>query len=107
MAGDPAPAVARSAPSYVRTPAAAFLGSLPVDRPLARYDLAGSLAHVEALGAAGVLSATEVRTLSTGLRTIGREVADGSFRWRAELEDVHTNVETRLTELVGPLGGML
>ncbi|HYA11228.1 MAG TPA: argininosuccinate lyase [Thermoplasmata archaeon] len=107
MAGDPAPAVARSAPSYVRTPAAPFLGSLPVDRPLARYDLAGSLAHVEALGAAGVLSATEVRTLSTGLRTIGREVADGSFRWRAELEDVHTNVETRLTELVGPLGGML
>jgi len=107
MAGDPAPAVAQAAPSYVRTPAAAFLSSLSVDRGLVRYDLAGSLAHVEALGAAGVLSPAQVRTLSAGLRTIGREVARGSFPWRADLEDVHTNVESRLTEMVGPLGGML
>jgi argininosuccinate lyase len=107
MAGDVAPAGAPPAPSYVRTPAAAFLSSLEVDRPLARYDLAGSLAHVEALGAAGVLAPAQVRTLCDGLRAIGREIAAGTFRWRPELEDVHTNVESRLTELVGPLGGML
>ncbi len=107
MAPDGSAAVGPEAPSYVRTPAAAFLSSLAVDRPLARYDLAGSLAHVEALGRAGVLSPAQVATLATGLRTIGREIADGTFPWRAELEDVHTNVERRLTELVGPLGGML
>jgi argininosuccinate lyase len=107
MVGDAATAAARPAPSYVRTPASSFLSSLSVDRPLARYDLAGSLAHVEALAAAGVLDATQVRTLQGGLRAIGREVADGTFPWRTDLEDVHTNIENRLTELVGPLGGML
>jgi len=107
MAGEPAATPGPPVPSYVRTPAAAFLSSLSVDRAFARYDLAGSLAHVEGLGAAGVLSATEVRTLSEGLRTVGREITDGSFPWRPELEDVHTNVERRLVELVGPLGGML
>ncbi len=93
------------APSYVRTPSAAFLRSLAVDRPLARYDLAGSIAHVEMLGSAGLLSAAEVASLVGGLRQIAREVAGGTFPWRDDLEDVHTNVEVRLTELVGPVGG--
>jgi argininosuccinate lyase len=107
MVGDTATALAPGVPSYVRTPATAFLNSLSVDRPMARYDLAGSLAHVEALGAAGVLRPDQVETLAGGLRAIGREVAAGTFPWRADLEDVHTNIERRLTELVGPLGGML
>ena len=107
MVGDPAPALARDPPSYVRTPASAYLSSLSVDRPLARYDIAGSVAHVEALGAAGVLSSEEVRTIVAALRAIARDIARGTFVWRPELEDVHTNVERRLTELVGPLGGML
>jgi len=107
MAAESAPTAGRPAPSYVRTPAGPFLSSLSVDRSLWRYDLAGSLAHVEALGRAGVLSPAEARTLSGGLRSVGREIAEGRFPWREELEDVHTNVESRLTELVGPLGGML
>ena len=107
MSSDPAPTVVHAAPSYVQTSAAAFLSSLAVDRPLARVDIAGSLAHVEALGAAGVLSASQVQTLQGGLRAVAREIAAGSFPWHAELEDVHTNVESRLTALVGPLGGML
>jgi argininosuccinate lyase len=94
-------------PSYVRTPSAGFLASLPVDRPLVRYDLAGSVAHVEMLGRAGLLNPKEVQALVQGLRTIGREVAEGHFPWREELEDVHTNVESRLTEIVGPVGGKL
>ncbi len=98
---------AAPAPAYVRSPAAEFLSSLSVDRALARYDLAGSIAHVEALGAAGLLPAGEVRRLVEGLRTVGREIAEGAFPWRPELEDVHTNVELRLTELVGPVGGKL
>ncbi len=107
MAAEQCAGAGRPAPSYVRTPEAAYVGSLAVDRPLARYDLAGSLAHVGALETAGLLTADEARTLAGGLRAIGRELVDGTFPWREELEDVHTNVESRLTELVGPLGGKL
>ena len=92
-------------PSYVRSPAARFLSSLAVDRALVRYDLAGSIAHVEMLVHTGLLTVDEGRTLVGGLRAIGREVAEGSFPWRDDLEDVHTNVEARLTERIGPLGG--
>ncbi len=94
-------------PSYVRSPAARFLSSLSVDRALVRYDLVGSIAHVQMLVHTGLLTADEGTTLVGGLRTIGREVAAGAFRWREDLEDVHTNLEARLTELVGPVGGKL
>lgn len=96
-----------AAPAYVRGPSVAFLASLSVDRELARYDLAGSLVHVEMLERAGLVSREESRALRGGLRAIGREIADGSLVWRTDLEDVHTNIETRLTELVGPVGGKL
>jgi argininosuccinate lyase len=95
------------APVYVRTPAHGFLNSLSVDRMLARYDLAGSIAHAEMLGHVGILSASEVETLRGGLRRIARELAEGSFDWREDLEDVHTNMEVRLTELVGSVGGKI
>ena len=94
-------------PSYVRSPQAGFLASLAVDRGLAPYDLAGSIVHAEMLGHVGLLSASEVATLRSGLMAIHREIADGSFPWRDELEDVHTNIELRLTALVGPVGGKL
>jgi argininosuccinate lyase len=94
-----------AAPAYVQTPAAGFLNSLAVDGSLVRYDLAGSIAHVEMLAQVGLLSGPESQLLVRGLRTVAREVADGSFRWRADLEDVHTNIEVRLTEIVGPVGG--
>ncbi len=107
MVPSPAGTSVPRVPSHVRTPAAAFLNSLSVDRSLAVFDLAGSLAHVEMLGASGILSGEEAATLGRGLRTVGREIADGTFPWRSELEDVHTNVESRLTELVGEVGGKL
>jgi len=94
-------------PDYVRTPAAAFLNSLSVDRGFARFDIAGSIAHVEMLGKVGILTPTETTTLVRGLRQVAREVAAGTFAWREELEDVHTNVEVRLTEIVGSVGGKL
>ena len=94
-------------PSYVRTPQAGFLTSLAVDRALARYDIAGSIAHAEMLQKVGLLSSAELQSLAGGLRTIAREVASGAFPWRDDLEDVHTNVEVRLTALVGPVGGKL
>ncbi|MCI4339549.1 MAG: argininosuccinate lyase [Thermoplasmata archaeon] len=95
------------APSYVRTPAAGFLNSLSVDRPLVMYDIIGSIAHAEMLGTVGIVSTAESKALVTGLRQVAREVSSGTFGWRDDLEDVHTNVEVRLTEIVGAVGGKL
>ncbi len=96
-----------SAPRYVRSPSVEFLSSLAVDRPLARQDLAGSIVHVEMLERVGLVTASESATLRRTLRAIAREVDEGSFPWRSELEDVHTNIESRLLELVGLVGGKL
>lgn len=91
-------------PSYVKTPAWRFLASLPVDRKLARYDVAGSLAHVEMLAAVGILTTDEASALAMGLRQISAEILSGTFPWREDLEDIHTNIEMRLTERLGSLG---
>jgi argininosuccinate lyase len=96
-----------ASPSYVRTPAWRFLASLPVDRKLARHDIAGSLAHVDMLGAVGILTAEESDALSIGLRRIYGEILSNRFSWRDDLEDVHTNIEVRLTQDLGPLGAKL
>jgi len=99
------PAARRSdPPRHVRTPALRFLSSLAVDERLAKHDIAGSVAHVEMLGTTGILPKEDARVLAQGLRQLHREVASGSFAWREDLEDVHTNVEVRLTEIVGPVG---
>ena len=95
---------AGAAPSYVTTPAWRFLLSLPVDRRLARHDVAGSIAHVQMLGDVGILTREEAGALARGLQRIYRDIEAGSFRWREDLEDVHTNIEARLTEDLGPLG---
>jgi len=97
-------AAGEAPPSYVRTAAWRFLVSLPVDRKLARYDVAGSIAHVGMLADVGILTAEEAGTLAKSLRGIYRDIQSGGFPWREDLEDVHTNVEVRLTELAGPIG---
>jgi argininosuccinate lyase len=96
-----------SLPAYVRAAHAPFLNSIAMDRHLARHDLAGSVVHAEMLARVGLLSAQESALLVGGLRTIASELKQGTFPWREDLEDVHTNVEVRLTELVGPVGGKL
>ncbi len=107
MARPPPEVRLAAVPVHVRGPAARFLSSLSVDRSLAVYDIAGSIAHVEMLGESGLLAPEETAGLLAGLRSVGREIADGTFPWRPELEDVHTNIESRLTELIGDLGGKL
>jgi argininosuccinate lyase len=85
----------------------AYTSSLAVDRRLWRQDVAGSRAHVRALVAAGVLDDGEGKLLLDGLAEVARELAAGTFGWQNTDEDVHTAVERRLTELVGPAGGKL
>jgi argininosuccinate lyase len=84
-----------------------FTRSIEVDAALALDDIAGSIAHVRGLGRAGLLTATEVETLERGLVSLRRDVDAGSIAWDPALEDVHMNLETLLTERVGPVGGKL
>src|SRR3954454_23298377 len=84
-----------------------FTRSIDVDAELALDDLAGSIAHVRGLGRAGLLSEEEVRSLERGLVSLRDDVEAGRVAWDPALEDVHMNLETMLTERVGPVGGKL
>jgi len=84
-----------------------FTASEHFDRRLARFDIAGSVAHAHMLGAQGILSEKETEAIVEGLTTIGKEIDEQSFPWSASLEDVHMNIESRLTELIGDAGKKL
>ena len=84
-----------------------FTGSLAFDRRLWPHDITGSVAWAKALAKAGLLSATERDAIVRGLRVVRAELEAGTFPFRAELEDIHTNVERRLQELIGDVGGKL
>jgi argininosuccinate lyase len=81
--------------------------SVDVDSALWREDIEGSLAHARGLARAGVLTAAEAEAIVNGLATIRGEIERGEFVWRRDREDVHMNVEARLLELIGPVGGKL
>jgi len=81
--------------------------SIDVDRRLAGEDLAGSRAHAAMLAAAGVIGEADERAIQGGLDRIEAEIAAGTFDFREDLEDIHMNVESRLTELIGPTAGRL
>jgi len=81
--------------------------SVDVDSALAEDDIRGSLAHARALARAGLLTAPELEQMSKGLEQVLEEVKNGTLVWKSELEDVHMNIEARLVELIGPLGGKL
>jgi argininosuccinate lyase len=84
-----------------------FNASVDFDRRLARVDMAGSLAHAKMLASRGVISTGDLASIERGLAAIEREIADGTFRWERALEDVHFNIERRLTTLVGDAGKRL
>jgi argininosuccinate lyase len=81
--------------------------SIGFDRRLAAQDLAGSRAHAAMLRNTGVISSEDEAAIQQGLATIAREIADGTFPFREEFEDIHMNVEARLRELIGPAAGRL
>jgi argininosuccinate lyase len=85
----------------------AYTSSLATDRRLWRQDVAGSRAHVRGLVAAGVLEEGEGKLLLDGLAQVARELEAGELAFLDSDEDVHSTVERRLTELVGPAGGKL
>ncbi|MYD98853.1 MAG: argininosuccinate lyase [Gammaproteobacteria bacterium] len=86
---------------------ARFTASVDVDKRLYHHDIRCSIVHANGLRAAGVLDADEHRTIVEGLEAIGAEVERDDFDWDPALEDVHMNIEARLTELVGEVGKKL
>jgi argininosuccinate lyase len=81
--------------------------SIGIDKALAAQDLEGSRAHAAMLSSAGLISSEEATAIAGGLDTIEAEIAAGSFPFREEFEDIHMNVEARLTELIGDAAGRL
>ena len=77
---------------------AAFTESISFDHRLWRQDIRGSLAHARMLKRIGVLSGAELKAIERGFKQIAAEIAAGKFKWKAELEDVHMNLEAELTK---------
>jgi len=84
-----------------------YTASIGFDYRLADWDIAGSLAHARMLHAVGVISAADLADIERGMAAIRAEIAAGRFVWSVDLEDVHFNIEKRLTELVGDAGKRL
>ena len=85
----------------------AFTQSVAYDRRLYHHDIRGSIAHARMLAHTGVLSAEERDAIVSGLEDIEREIEQGVFPWTAAFEDVHMNIEHRLTERIGEAGKKL
>lgn len=84
-----------------------YTSSVFFDKRLWQADITGSLAHAEMLAAQGIISADDLAAIQKGMAQIWSEIESGSFEWKLDLEDVHLNIEARLTQLVGDAGKRL
>ncbi len=84
-----------------------FTASVSFDQRLAKHDIAASLAHARMLAACGILPKRDLKAIEQGLGKIAKEIAAGKFAWSLDAEDVHLNIEKRLTALVGEAGKKL
>lgn len=84
-----------------------YTSSVFFDKRLWQADIEGSLAHAAMLAAQGIISADDHRAIQKGMERIQKEIADGDFDWKLDLEDVHLNIEARLTQLAGDAGKRL
>jgi argininosuccinate lyase len=85
----------------------AFTESVSFDSRLYRQDIQGSIAHSKMLAKIGVLNDAEASDIETGLLTIQEQIESGEFVWSKKLEDVHMNIEARLSEAIGEAGKKL
>jgi argininosuccinate lyase len=84
-----------------------YTASVGFDQRLWKADIMGSRAHAQMLVTQGILSAEDGQAIQSGLTQIAQEIDSGRFEWRLELEDVHLNIEARLTQLIGDAGKRL
>lgn len=85
----------------------AFTASVSFDQRLYEYDIMGSIAHVRMLAHVNILTEAECTQIVKGLSEIEQEIARGEFKWSVALEDVHMNIESRLTQKIGNIGKKL
>ena len=85
----------------------AINASIDFDKALFRQDIEGSKAHARMLGKQGIIAAQDAKKIVRGLDTILSEIESGKFKFSRALEDIHTHVEARLTDLIGPAAGRL
>jgi argininosuccinate lyase len=85
----------------------AYTESVSFDKALYIEDIEGSRAHALMLAEQGIITRAEAETLREGLSTVRAEIESGQFEWLTSREDLHMNIEARLTEIVGPVGGKL
>jgi argininosuccinate lyase len=81
--------------------------SIDVDRKLFRQDILASRAHADMLKEQGIISSQDAQAIVRGLDAVLKEIETGKFEFRRDLEDIHMNVEARLSELIGPAAGRL
>jgi len=84
-----------------------YTASVGFDRRLALFDIEASLAHAAMLESVGLIGADDLAAIRRGMAQIRGEIEHGTFEWSVDLEDVHLNIEKRLTELVGEPGKRL
>jgi argininosuccinate lyase len=84
-----------------------YTASVFFDKRLWQADIAGSLAHADMLAAQKIIGATDLADIQRGMAQITQEIESGAFEWKLDLEDVHLNIEARLTQLVGDAGKRL
>ncbi len=84
-----------------------YTASVFFDKRLWQADIAGSLAHADMLAAQGIISTDDLAAIQRGMAQITQEIESGAFDWKLDLEDVHLNIEARLTQLVGDAGKRL
>jgi hypothetical protein len=84
-----------------------YTASVGFDQRLWRADIDGSLAHAEMLAAQGVIGVQDLADIRRGMAQIADDIEQDRFEWKLELEDVHLNIEARLTQLVGDAGKRL
>ena len=84
-----------------------YTASVFFDKRLAAADIQGSLAHADMLAAQGIISSDDLAAIQRGMAQISAEIESGAFEWKLALEDVHLNIEARLTQLVGDAGKRL
>ena len=84
-----------------------FTASVTFDKRLANVDIQGSLAHAKMLTKVGVLSANDLADIERGMNEIAAEIRENRFEWSIDREDVHMNIEARLTALIGDAGKRL
>lgn len=87
--------------------ASAYTVSVGYDKRLSPYDIDGSIAHARMLGRQGIITQPDAGAIIGGLEAVRREIEEGVFPWREDLEDLHMNIEVRLHELIGEPAGRL